>query len=152
MRLRAYESADCGALVELFHQTVHAVNAADYTPEQLDAWASDELDLAAWERSLSEHHTVVAVEGAEIVGFGDMDASGYLDRLFVSKDHQREGIASAICDELERGAAAATITTRAAITALPFFERRGYVVVAKRQVIRGGIALTCYDMIKSGHA
>ena len=34
------------------------------------------------------HHTIVAECGNEIVGFGDIDDTGYLDRLYVHKDHQ----------------------------------------------------------------
>ena len=39
--IRSYDPADCCTLARLFHDTVHTVNAADYTPEQLDAWATD---------------------------------------------------------------------------------------------------------------
>ena len=52
---------------------------------------------------------------------GILDESGYLDRLYVRKDYQRQGIASAICDELERFADRKTVTTHAFITAKPFF-------------------------------
>ena len=37
--LRPYRPDDCPALAALFYQTVHTVNAAHYTPAQLDAWA-----------------------------------------------------------------------------------------------------------------
>ena len=36
-----------------------------------------------------------------IIGFGDMDNTGYLDRLYVHKDYQGKGVATAICDRLE---------------------------------------------------
>ncbi|HIU94869.1 MAG TPA: GNAT family N-acetyltransferase, partial [Candidatus Aphodomorpha intestinavium] len=61
MLLRAYEPADCPALLRLFYDTVHAVCAADYTAEQLDAWATGREDAAAWDRSLRAHRTLVAV-------------------------------------------------------------------------------------------
>lgn len=77
-----------------------------------------------------------------------MDESGYLDRLYVRKDYQRQGIASAICVELERFAAGKTITTHASITAKPFFQHRGYRVVRKQEVIRRGVALTNFVMKK----
>lgn len=79
---------------------------------------------------------------------GILDESGYLDRLYVRKDYQRQGIASAICDELERFAAGKTITTHASITAKPFFLHRGYRVVRKQEVIRRGVALTNLVMEK----
>lgn len=86
--LRPYRTEDCAALAALFYETVHAVNARDYTPQQLDAWATGEVDLDAWDRSFREHDTVIAEQNGSIVGFGDMDASGYLDRLYVHKDCQ----------------------------------------------------------------
>ena len=73
---------------------------------------------------------------------GILDESGYLDRLYVRKDYQRQGIASAICDELERFADRKTVTTHAFITAKPFFLHRGYRVVRKQGVIRRGVVLT----------
>ena len=38
MQLREYQPSDCAQMAELFYQTVHSVNAKDYTKEQLDAW------------------------------------------------------------------------------------------------------------------
>ena len=66
MELRPYRPADCPALAELFYHTVHAVNAAHYTPRRLEAWAPGKVDLAAWDASFCSHHTLVAVEGEEI--------------------------------------------------------------------------------------
>ena len=79
---------------------------------------------------------------------GILDESGYLDRLYVRKDYQRQGIASAICDELERFAAGKTFTTHVSITAKLFFQHRGYHVVRKQEVIRHGGALTNFVMEK----
>ena len=148
MQLREYIPSDCAQLAELFHQTVHSVNAKDYTQEQLDAWATGEVDFQAWDESFRTHRTIVATENGAIVGFGDMDETGYLDRLYVHKDYQGQGIASAICDELERFAAGKTFATHASITAKLFFQHRGYHVVRKQEVIRHGVALTNFVMEK----
>lgn len=93
VKLRRYRPEDCGKLAELFYETVHFVNAADYTKEQLDVWAPKQRDLAAWNASLLSHYTLMAEMGTEIVGFGDMDENGYLDRLYVRWDCQKRGIA-----------------------------------------------------------
>lgn len=147
MELRKYRQENCKTLTELFYNTVHTVNAKDYTEEQLNAWATGQVDLEQWDRSLQEHNTLVAVENGTIVGFGDMDKTGYLDRLFVHREHQGEGIATAICDQLEQ-AVTGTVTTHASITAKPFFEKRGYQVVKEQQVERKGILLTNFVMEK----
>lgn len=58
MQLREYQPSDCAQMAELFHQTVHSVNAKDYTKEQLDAWATGEVDLQAWDKSFRAHETI----------------------------------------------------------------------------------------------
>ena len=141
MELREYRSSDCAELAELFYQTVHNVNVRDYTRTQ--------VDLAEWDASFLKHKTIVAVENSTIVGFGDMDCSGYLDRLYVHKDFQRRGIASAICDALEASVPGKKITTHASITAKPFFLRRGYCVVKEQEVVRRGVVLTNFVMEKA---
>ncbi len=146
MEIRAYQPADCKTLTELFYNTVHTVNAKDYTKKQLDAWATGTVDLEKWNQSLEEHYSLVALDGEKIIGFGDIDNTGYLDRLFVHKDYQRQGIATALCDKLECGFD--KITTHASITAKHFFENRGYKVIKEQQVERQGISLTNYVMEK----
>ena len=120
--LRSYRQADCPALAELFYKTVHRVNARDYTPEQLCACATGKVDLDVWNRLFLQHHTLAAEADGVILGFGNMDDTGYLDRLYVHKAYQRRGVASAICDALEKDAAATVYTTHASITAKPFFR------------------------------
>lgn len=146
--IRKYILSDCEHLAELFYQTVHTVNAKDYTNEQLDVWATGNVDLKEWDKSFSAHYTIVCVKNDIIVGFGDIDKAGYLDRLFVHKDYQKQGIASAICDELEKVVDVDKIITHASITAKSFFEQRGYRIIKEQQVIRNGISLINYVMEK----
>ena len=147
MIIREYISSDCERLAELFFQTVHTVNAKDYIKEQLNVWATEQVDLEKWNLSLQKHFSVVAVDDGIIIGFGDIDKTGYLDRLFAHTDYQRKGIATAICNQLEQ-AVQGDITTHASITAKPFFEKRGYKLVKEQQVERQGVFLTNYVMIK----
>jgi len=135
------------ALAELFYNTVHKVNAKDYTKEQLDVWANGNIDLEKWNKSFEEHYSLVAIDNKIIIGFGDIDKTGYLDRLFVHSDYQRKGIATAICNQLEQ-AVQGSIITHASITAKPFFEKRGYRVIKEQQVERQGIFLTNFIMEK----
>ena len=148
MEIRRYKSADIGQIARLFHDTVHAVNCRDYTPEQLNAWATGRVDEDEWDAAFRCHLTYVAVEGDSVVGFGDMDATGYLDKLYVHKDLQGKGIATSICDRLESEVKADTLTVHASITARPFFEKRGYKVLKSQEVERRGVRLTNYVMEK----
>lgn len=148
MELRPYTPQDLEAILALFYHTVHTVNARHYAPEQIEVWADGRPDVRRWDASLCAHHSLVAWLEGEIVGFGDMDETGYLDRLYVHTDHQGQGIATALCDALEGASPAPVFLTHASITARPFFEKRGYRVVREQQVERQGILLTNYVMEK----
>ena len=121
MMIREYQTADCKELADLFYNTVHTVNAKDYTKEQLDVWATGKVDSKKWNQLFQEHFSIVAVENDMIVGFGDIDKTGYLDHLFIHSDYQGKGIATGICNRLEQ-AVQGNIVTHASITARPFFE------------------------------
>lgn len=147
MLLREYKE-DCPILADLFYNTVHFVNKKDYTKEQLNVWASGKIDLNAWNISFSQHYTIIAEIDNTIVGFGNMTYDGYLDRLYVHKDYQNQGIGTKICDTLEYKIKTKKYTTHASITTKPFFEKRGYKLVKEQQVNRQGIYLTNYVMEK----
>mgnify|MGYP002535071115 FL=1 len=148
MVLREYKPLDCEALAELFYNTVHRVNIKDYTKEQLDVWATGSVDLEKWNQSFEEHYSLVAIDNEVIIGFGDINKAGYLDRLFVHSEYQRKGIATAICSQLEH-AVQGNIVTHASITARPFSEKRGYRIIREQQVERQGVFLTNFIMEKS---
>ena len=104
MLIRKYKPEDCRTLSRLFYHTVHTVNAKDYSQEQLKAWATGEVDLEKWNQSFLGHHTFVAVETTadqeRILGFGDIDDSGYLDRLYVHKDYRGRGIGRSLMENV----------------------------------------------------
>ena len=151
MKLRAYRPEDLTEIAQLFYDTIHAVNARDYSREQVQAWAGGREHFLCRNDFFLSLYTIVAVDGGRIVGYGNIDDTGYLDHLFVHKDFQGLHIATAICDELERHALAQghkAVTVNASITAKPFFEKRGYETVKKQQVTVRGVSLTNYSMIK----
>ena len=148
MVIRPYRSSDCAELCRLFYETVHAVCGREYSPRELEAWAPEPPEPEAWDPTFLRHRTLVAEENGRILGFGDMDDAGYLDRLYVHKDHQGEGIATALCDTLENGCTARPFVTHASLTARGFFENRGYRVVRVQRVLRRGVKLSNFVMEK----
>ncbi|MDE7082338.1 MAG: GNAT family N-acetyltransferase [Clostridia bacterium] len=146
MEIRRYKNNDCETISHLFYETVHSVNANDYKIEQISAWASNADSLKSKHNDLLKQYTLIAEINGIIVGFGSINNSGYLDLLFVHKDYQKQGIATTLCNELEKGFS--VIKTYASITAKPFFENRGYSVIKAQEVERYGIKLKNYEMIK----
>ena len=145
IEIRKYRAEDLEALSRLFYETVHAVNARDYTEEQLAAWAGDAHTLAR-RRDLAAQTTLVATLGGEIVGFGSIDAQGELDLLFVRRDCVGQGVGTLLCDRLEEGRS--EIAVYASVTARPFFEARGYALEREHTAVRQGVALKNFFMRK----
>ena len=149
--LRTYNPKDINAVVHLFRDTVHTINAKDYNKQQLDAWAPEHIDAERWGVKLSQHYTVIAECNGVICGFGDMDDTGYFDHLFVHKDYQGQGIATKIATAIEEYAIKrgfTLITVAASITAQPFFLKRNYTMVREQQVEYKGQTFTNFFMEK----
>ncbi|MFE6795744.1 GNAT family N-acetyltransferase [Paenibacillus chitinolyticus] len=154
MEIRKFQVSDIRSIVTLFYETVHSVNKKDYTQEQLHAWASKEEEesrLESWKDSMSRNITYVALIDGKIVGFSDMTVNGYVDRLYVDKDFQGQGIASALMNVLEyeaKNRGLAELETDASITAKPFFSHHGFRLVREQSVERRGVKLVNFKMKK----
>lgn len=96
MRLRRYRTEDLPILARLFGETVRQVNCRDYTLPQVEAWAAGEADLLTRDSWFQRLYTLVAEAGGRIVGYGNVEDTGYLDHLFVRWDCQGQGIAAAL--------------------------------------------------------
>lgn len=146
MELRKYQSSDLKALINIFYETIRAVNIKDYDFRQIEAWSNQKEKLLAKNKYFTQLYTVVAIQDNKIIGYGNIDNDGYLDHLFVHKDYQGLGVASAICDMLEYKHK--IVTVHASITAKPFFSKRGYREIKKQAVSVEGVFLTNYLMKK----
>lgn len=144
--IRRYRMEDCAELAGLFFDTVHLVNCADYTEEQLDAWADGSVSMEQWNTRFQSTYTLTAECDGIITGFGNIDDAGDLDCLYVHHQYQGCSTASLLCDELEKHVQG-DITVHASITAKPFFEKRGYQTIEKQQVERKGVLLENFLMV-----
>ena len=73
MEIRKYQSDDVFEMAQLFYNTVHTINARDYTKKGLEEWATGEVDLEKWERSFLSQFICVAIENNVITGFANID-------------------------------------------------------------------------------
>ncbi len=148
--LRRYVPADYVSTAEIFLRAIREVASRDYTPAQIDAWAKID-DLQAWAERRSSRPTWIAVADGLPIGFADLEPDGHLDMMFVHPDHQGIGAASSLLLEIEaeaRNLGLTRIFTEASLTARPFFERRGFIVLMRQSVEKRGQALTNFRMEK----
>jgi len=155
LHIQRYHASQIEEIITLFYNTVHYINAAHYSAKQLQAWAPPEErsnKADSWQLSLQQNITYIAMQDGIIVGFSDMSDDGHLDRLYVHKDYQRQGIATALLTQIQSDAEQLqldSIYTEASITAKPFFEHHGFQVEQMQQVERDQVSLTNYVMSKA---
>ncbi|MEO2091652.1 MAG: GNAT family N-acetyltransferase, partial [Gemmataceae bacterium] len=145
--------ADAPALLTLFRDTIRRVNRRHYNPEQIAAWASDEIDPAAWAGRFAGRFVVVAEEDDRPVGFAELEADGHIDRVYVSADHVGQGIGklllAAVLGEAERRGLT-RLFVEASVTARPFFETAGFTLIAEQTVTVRGVEFKNYRMERVG--
>lgn len=146
--LRRFRPDDLPTLIALFRDTVRRINSRDYSPEQVAAWAPDEVDPDRW-ATLADRFTIVAELEGEVAGFADLEPTGHVDRFFVHADHQGRGVGRAILASLVAEAVRVGLPrlfAEVSLTARPFFERMGFVVVADREVVLRGVTFANHRM------
>lgn len=142
--VRPYQPADAPALLALFRDTIRRVNCRDYNPDQIRAWASDDIDPAAWARRFDGRFVAVAEDPTGPVGFAELEPDGHIDRFFVSADCQGMGVGRVLWDALEteaRRLGLDRLRVEASLTARPFFERVGFTPLAEQVVECRGVAM-----------
>ena len=147
--LRPYRPEDAPALLDLYRDTIRRVNSRDYSPVQIAAWASDDIDTVRWFGRFIGRYVPVAEEGGRPIGFAELESNGHIDRVYVSADHQRCGVGRQLLTALvaeARGVGLARLFTEASITARPFFEAHEFTVLAPQVVMCRGVEFVNYRM------
>lgn len=142
--IREYEEKDLDSIIKLFYDTVHFINIKDYTFEQVNVWAPENIDRNLWNTSFLEHYSILFEDNGIIKGFCDCDNKGYIDRLYVHKDFQNQGIGKKLIENVENyilNIGVCEFYSHVSITALPFFQKRGYIVVKNQFVNINNIIL-----------
>ena len=149
--LRPGQPRDLPELARLFRDSIRTVNRNDYSAQQVDAWSGRWKTILSRTDFFGPLFTLVAVSQGHIVGYGNITSDGYLDHLYVHSRMQGCGVATALCEDLERHAkscGAQELTVQASVTARPFFEHRGYRLIEERTSELDGEKLTCFWMQK----
>ncbi|SFC60512.1 Acetyltransferase, GNAT family [Polaromonas sp. OV174] len=151
LRIRNFRAGDEAALRAVFHASIHGLAGRDYSPEQLNAWAPLDYDAAPWGERMRANQPFVAEIDGEVVGYADLQASGYIDHFFVAATHAGRGVGAALMAHIHQAAARGGITRLFADVSLraePFFSRHGFVLEARQQVERRGVVLRNARMYK----
>ncbi|MCP1727424.1 putative acetyltransferase [Natronospira proteinivora] len=135
MHIRRFRIGEERELFGVFHSAIHRVASRDYTPEQINAWAPVRLDQELWARKIRDIKPFVAEINGKIVGYADLQPSGYIDHFFVSGYHPGQGIGRLLMSTLHSEAVSlglTELTSDVSRTAQPFFEKFGFCIIEQR--------------------
>ncbi|KIP68235.1 acetyltransferase [Vibrio harveyi] len=147
--IRDFQEEDSPKLWALFFNTVRNVNRRDYTEQQVKAWAQEGFDSQLWLKKMVSIQPFVAVLDGVIVGYSDVQPSGLVDHFFCHHEYQGQGVGRALMTHVLEQAKAkglARIYSEVSVTARPFYEHMGFIVVNEQQIEVRGATLTNYVM------
>ena len=150
--LRPLLAADVPVLAAIFVAAIEELTGDDYNEAQQQAWAGAADDEEAFGKRLAGELTLIATLQNSPVGFASLRGKDHIDMLYVHPSAVGHGVASALCEALEKLAGARgaqNLTVDASDNAEGFFAKRGYVAKQRNTVTVNGEWLANTTMQKS---
>lgn len=152
MTIRKATIADTQAITQLFYETITSINVRDYDAQQIETWASSAENKGFWQEQIEKQYFIIAENDEYLLGFASLTVDGYLDLMYVHKNHQKQGIANALLENILTEANRLNLTkiwTDASITARPFFLNKGFVIEKIYTKISKGVAFENAIMVRN---
>jgi putative acetyltransferase len=139
--LRPFLAADTPVLAAIFIAAIEQLTGDDYSEAQQEAWASAAADEEQFGKRLASELTLIATLQNSPVGFAALKGTDHIDMLYVHPGAAGQGVASMLCDALEKlagGRGTKALTVDASDNAAEFFAKRGYVAKRRNTVTVNG--------------
>ena len=150
--LRPFLAADTPVLAAVFVAAIEELTGDDYSEAQQQAWASVADNEEHFGDRLAGELTLVATLQNSPVGFAALKGADHIDMLYVHPSAAGQGVATMLCDALEKlagGRGAKSLTVDASDNAQEFFAKRGYVARQRNTVTVNGEWLANTTMQKT---
>jgi putative acetyltransferase len=150
--LRPFLAADTPMLAAIFVASVEELTGDDYSEAQQQAWAGAADDEEQFGKRLASELTLIATLQNSPVGFASLKGTDHIDMLYVHPGAVGQGVASMLCDALEKLAGsrgAKSLSVDASDNAQEFFLKRGYVNKQRNTVTVNGEWLANTTMQKT---
>jgi putative acetyltransferase len=150
--LRPFLPADIPILAAIFAAAIEELTGDDYSEAQQEAWAAAADDEEAFGKKLASELTLIATLQNSPVGFASLKGKDHIDMLYVHPSVAGQGVATMLCDALEKLAGsrgAKSLTVDASDNAQEFFRKRGYAPRQRNSVTINGEWLANTTMQKT---
>lgn len=152
MQIRLYQSSDAAALYELYVRSVRHYGPRAYSAAQVSAWSATASAERIASRCMDGRLVLVAIdEAGRPLGFGDLERNGHLDFLYAAPEAEGLHVGATIYAALEAHARRQRIPrihVEASAIARPLFERRGFVVLERKDFKLGEVGIYNFRMEK----
>lgn len=167
MKIRDFQCDDTQALLDIYVQSILAIDEGLYTAAQKRAWANELTDLKVWQERFIHTLPWVAVNGVgRPIGFIELrphqyhdgtpkEHYGYIDCLFIHPDHQRQGIAQALFVTVMNEATSQNLKyvyVHTSKSAKAFFDKNGFEIIEVQLAKRQGEMLEHWLMMRTNKA
>jgi GNAT superfamily N-acetyltransferase len=143
MNIRKYKVGEEEEIWKLYYDTTRKIIGMDYTKEQVEKWAPDQME-PGWHERVKQRNPFVAEHNGKIVGFAELEANGHIDRFYCHHLWQRKGVGKLLYQAIEEEASRMKIVllfAEVSLTAREFFLSRGFEIVKEEtHFICGAIA------------
>ena len=131
-------------LWQVFHSSVHQLAARYYSQAQVRAWSPDDLDPAWWAARMANIRPYVADLNGQIVGYTDLQPTGYIDHFFVAGTQPRRGIGRALMHHtlaLANQWQVRSLSSHVSLAAQAFYSKFGFQVAEVQTVTVRGVEI-----------
>lgn len=129
------------SIIDLHVDTVRRVNSKDYSDDQIALWLG-KRQVEITRGMVANGDFYVAVDDRDqLFGLGHMK-DNTISGLYVSADHQGEGVGSALLSRMEADAVAngaEGMEIESTITAASFYQQMGYEEIGRKKVGKAGL-------------
>lgn len=142
LTIRDMKAGEEPLLWQVFHSSVHELASRYYTHAQVQAWSPGDLDPDFWARRMASIRPYVAVADGRIVGYTDLQPSGYIDHFFVAGAVPRRGIGTALMNHslaLANQWHVRTLSSHVSLAAQAFYKKFGFQVAEVQSVTVRGV-------------
>src|SRR3979409_430160 len=150
--LRPFLAEDTPVLAAIFAASIEELTGEDYSQAQQQAWASAADDEEQFGKRLASELTLIAMLENSPVGFASLKGADHIDMLYVHPSAAGQGVASMLCEALEKlagGRGAKSLTVDASDNSQEFFAKRGYEAKQRNTVTVNGEWLANTTMQKT---
>lgn len=151
INIQKYQSKYSNNLVDIFYESVQAIDSVVYSEEEKSVWAKEPKKYSQWSIKFKESQPLIAFHQQNPIGFVELIETGYIDCFYIQPNYQNKGVGNLLYSALLEKALSLQIkrlSVDASLVAKKFFLKKGFVVLRENEVLRENQKLVNFSMEK----